>query len=89
MEGGSEIGALIEFAKSSPIAFIVVAPMLFSIWLILRTTKGRADAPKETDDDKILEELRALHATVKAGFTAVDKAQSLSLLETVRQGAKE
>lgn len=87
MDGGSEIGALIEFAKSSPIAFIIVAPMLFSIWLILRTTKGRSEEPKE--EDGVEAELKAIHATIRAGFDSIGKAQAAALLEIVRQGAKE
>lgn len=92
MAAESEIGALIELAKTSPIAFIVVAPMVFSIWLILKTTKGRGEAaPKEPEDHAgdLLREVQALHATVKASAAKVEAGQANLLLEIVRQGAKE
>ena len=91
MAAGTELEALIELAKTSPIAFIIVAPTVFSLWLILKTAKARSEAPKEPDghSDDLLREVQALHATVKATAAKLETAQANLLLEIVRQGAKE
>jgi hypothetical protein len=93
MDGGNDILSVIaELAKVSPTAFgalLASAPAIGSIWIVFRILKGRDGTEKEPDEDKVLAELKELHATVKAGFAAVGQAQAASLLETVRQGAKE
>ena len=96
MDGGNElIAGMLELAKISPsalVALLASAPALGSLWIVARIIKAKEAAPKEPeadDDSKILREMQAIHATIKAGFDAVGKAQADALLEVVRQGAKK